>query len=417
MPQNSYNPWKMALSQLDAVADRIKLDPNIHRILRHPRRELAVALPVRMDTGDIQVFTGYRVQHNIALGPTKGGLRYHPDVTLDEVRALAMWMTWKCSVMGLPYGGGKGGVICNPKKMSIGEVERLTRRFASELVPIVGHDVDIPAPDVNTNAQTMAWFMDTISMTKGYPDPGIVTGKPIEIGGSFGRNEATARGCVFTIEKACAKLKIDLGKSKVAIQGFGNAGMNAAWMLHDLGATVVALSDSQGGVANPKGLDPRAVQKFKEKTGTLVGYPEGTKCTNDQVLETACDILIPAALENQIGATNAPRLKTRLIAEAANGPTTPEADEILSKKGVTVIPDIVANAGGVTVSYFEWVQSLQSYFWDEEEVNKKLRIAMDKAFEKVWTRAQKEKVELRKAAYMEAVSRVAAAMKLRGLFP
>jgi len=417
MPTDRLNPWEMARAQFDAAADRIELDPNVRPFLRCPRRELTVSLPVRFDDGRIEAFTGYRVQHNFALGPTKGGIRYHPDVTLDEVRALAMWMTWKCSVMGLPYGGAKGGIICDPKKMSLGEVERLTRRYASEVFAIIGRDIDIPAPDVNTDAQTMAWIMDTYSMTIGYSVPGIVTGKPIELGGSYGRNEATSRGALIAVQRLLSKTKDKLEGKRIAIQGYGNAGWNAAWLFEKAGARIVAVSDSQGGAYNKKGLNPQDVHRFKEKSGTIKGYPEGEAVTNAELLEVDCDILIPAALEEQITKRNAPRIKARIVAEAANGPTTPDADKILFGKGVTVIPDIVCNAGGVTVSYFEWVQSLQGYFWEEDEVNQKLQRVMDRAMDEVLALTQKEKCDLRTAAYIKAISRVARATQLRGLFP
>ncbi len=419
------NPYQMAVEQLNEVAKLINLDPGIHEYLKYPKREITVSIPVKMDDGSIKVFTGYRVQHNFALGPTKGGIRYHQDVTLDEVRALAMWMTWKCSVMGLPYGGAKGGVVVNPKELSKGELERLTRRFTFELVNFIGPDRDIPAPDVNTDPQVMAWIMDTYSMSVGYSAPGVVTGKPLEIGGSLGRFEATGRGCVYTVLELMNKLGMKPNEIKVAIQGFGNAGHVAAKLLHEMGAKVVAISDSSGGVFNPEGLDiPKAIEiKYPKdgKKGSVLQYldvdPKAEKISNEDLLELDVDVLIPAALEGVITDANAPRIKAKIIAEAANGPTTPEADKILWSKGTYVIPDIVANAGGVTVSYFEWVQDIQSYFWTEEEVNTKLKNVMTTAFNKVWELSKKENVDLRMAAYMIAVSRVAKAMVLRGLYP
>ncbi len=411
------NPYHMAVEQLNQVAKLINLDPSIHEYLKYPKRELTVSIPVKMDDGSTKVFIGYRVQHNYALGPTKGGIRYHQDVTLDEVRALAMWMTWKCSVMGLPYGGAKGGVVVNPKKLSEGELERLTRRFAFELVNFVGPDRDIPAPDVNTNPQVMAWFMDTYSMTVGYSVPGVITGKPIEIGGSLGRSEATGRGCVFTIVELAGKLGMDIKGARVAVQGFGNAGSVAAKLLHQMGAKVVAVSDSKGGIMNDNGLNIPEVIEWKRANKTVATYPHGSKISNEDLLELDVDILVPAALEGVITEDNAPRVKAKIIAEAANGPTTPEADKILWDKKQFVIPDIVANAGGVTVSYFEWVQDLQSYFWTEEEVNSKLKEVMTKAFNRVWELSKEKEVDLRMAAYMIAVSRVARAMQLRGIYP
>ncbi len=411
------NPWEVAQRQFDLAADRLSLDPGLRRVLREPRRELTVHFPVHMDDGSVQVFTGYRVQHNLGRGPAKGGLRYHQDVSLDEVKALAMWMTWKCAVVGIPYGGGKGGVIVDPKKLSQKELEGLTRRFATEISIIIGPEKDIPAPDVNTNAQTMAWIMDTYSMHVGYTVPGVITGKPIALGGSEGRNEATARGAVFCIVEAAAHMGLDLSKSTVAVQGFGNAGSIAARLIRNEGSTVVAVSDSTGGIHNPKGLDIDRVIAWKKEHGTVQGFPGADDVTNAEVLEVECDILIPAALENQITSRNADRIKARLVAEAANGPTTPEADEILYDRGVFLIPDILCNAGGVTVSYFEWVQDLNRDHWSETTVNAKLKEIMVQAFHETLTIARKEEVNMRTGAYLLAVQRVADATAMRGLYP
>jgi glutamate dehydrogenase (NAD(P)+) len=411
------NPWEVAQHQFDLAADRLNLDPGLRRVLREPRRELIVHFPVKMDDGNVQVFTGYRVQHNLGRGPAKGGIRYHQDVTLDEVKALAMWMTWKCAVVGIPYGGGKGGVIVDPKKLSMKEVEALTRRFTTEIEVLIGPERDIPAPDVNTNAQVMAWMMDTYSMHQGYTVPGVVTGKPISLGGSEGRNEATARGTVFCIVEAARHLGIDLPRARVAVQGFGNAGSIAARLVVEEGATVVAVSDSTGGIHNPKGLDIGRVVQWKKEHGTVQGMPGAADISNASVLEVDCDILIPAALENQITARNASKIKARLIAEAANGPTTPEADIELFRRGVFMIPDILCNAGGVTVSYFEWVQDLNRDHWSESVVNEKLKGIMVRAFDETLAIAQREECDMRTAAYLLAVQRVADATALRGLYP
>jgi glutamate dehydrogenase (NAD(P)+) len=411
------NPWQVAQQQFDLAAERLNLDSGLRRVLREPRRELIVHFPVKMDDGSVQVFTGYRVQHNLGRGPAKGGIRYHQDVSLDEVKALAMWMTWKCAVVGIPYGGGKGGVIVDPKQLSKKELEGLTRRFFTEIEVLVGPEKDIPAPDVNTNAQIMAWMMDTYSMHAGYTVPGVVTGKPISLGGSEGRNEATARGCVYTIVEAARHLDVDLTKSTVAVQGFGNAGSIAARLICEEGSTVVAVSDSTGGIHNPAGLDIAKVIAWKGEHGTVQGFPGASDISNAQVLEVECDILIPAALENQITSRNAANIKARIIAEAANGPTTPDADEILFKAGVFLIPDILCNAGGVTVSYFEWVQDLNRDHWSETVVNAKLKEIMVKAFGETLDVAVREQVNMRTAAYLLAVKRVADAMELRGLYP
>jgi glutamate dehydrogenase (NAD(P)+) len=411
------NIWAVAQAQFDHAAEKLDLDDGMRRVLRVPQRELTVNFPVTMDDGEVQVFTGHRVQHNVSRGPAKGGIRYHQDVTLDEVRALAMWMSWKCAVVNIPYGGGKGGVVVDPKKLSTREVEGLTRRFTTEISPLIGPDRDIPAPDVNTNAQTMAWIMDTYSMHHGYTIAGVVTGKPIAVGGSLGRNEATARGAVFTLQRWSAVTKSPLADARVAIQGFGNAGSIAATLLAAEDATIVAVSDSQGGIHNTSGLDPSKVNSWKQEHGTVVGFPGAETVTNREILEVDCDILVPAALENQITRHNAPNVRAKVIAEAANGPTTPEADEILHDRGVFMIPDILCNAGGVTVSYFEWVQDMQSFFWTEERINESLKEIMDRAFEAVHDMSGRHEVDMRTAAYMVAVARVAEATTLRGLYP
>jgi glutamate dehydrogenase (NAD(P)+) len=411
------NSLDVAVQQLDKVAEHINLDPSIHRRLRRPARSYIVSVPIRLDNGEVEVFEGYRVHHNTSRGPAKGGIRYHPEVTLAETTALSMWMTWKCAVVNIPYGGAKGGVACNPKILSRGELQRLTRRYTSELINVFGPRTDIPAPDVYTNPQIMSWIMDTYSMSVGYAEPGVVTGKPIAVGGSLGRNEATSRGCVFTIYSLLRRLNRKVEDQAVAVQGYGNVGYHAAKIIHDDGAKVIAASDSKGGVYNASGLDPRALMKHKEQTGTVYGYPEGDRITNEELLELDCSILIPAALENQITGRNAPRIKAEIIAEGANGPTTPEADEVLCDRGKYHLPDILANAGGVTVSYFEWVQGLERYFWTEEEVNSKMKGIMDRAFDGVWELAQKEKVNMRMASYMVAIRRVSEAMLLRGLHP
>jgi glutamate dehydrogenase (NAD(P)+) len=411
------NPWHVAQQQFDLAADKLNLDPGLRRVLREPRRELTVHFPVKMDDGSVQVFTGYRVQHNLGRGPAKGGIRYHQDVTLDEVKALAMWMTWKCAVVGIPYGGGKGGVVVDPKKLSRRELENLTRRFATEIEVLIGPERDIPAPDVNTNAQTMAWIMDTYSMHQGYTVPGVVTGKPISLGGSEGRNEATARGTVFCIVEAARHLRIDLNHATVVVQGFGNAGSIAADLMEREGATVVAVSDSAGGIHNKDGLDISRVIKWKAEHGTVAGFPGATSVTNEELLEIECDVLIPAALENQITERNAERIKAKIVAEAANGPTTPEADQALYQRGTFVIPDVLCNAGGVTVSYFEWVQDLNRDHWSELTVNQKLHDIMTRSFEQVVEMAEREQVNNRLAAYLLAVQRVADATAMRGLYP
>jgi glutamate dehydrogenase (NAD(P)+) len=411
------NPWHVAQRQFDLAAERLDLSQALRRVLREPKRELTVHFPVKMDDGTVHVFTGYRVQHNLGRGPAKGGIRYHQDVTLDEVKALAMWMTWKCAVVGIPFGGGKGGVVVDPKKLSLREIEGLTRRFTTEISVLIGPQSDIPAPDVNTNSQTMAWMMDTYSMHVGYTVPAVVTGKPIPLGGSEGRNEATAQGAVYTIIDAARDLGMDLTKARVAVQGYGNAGAIAAQLMAAQGSKIVAVSDSTGAIYKPEGFDPSSVLAWKQEHHSVVGFPGTREISNAELLEVDCDILIPAALENQITGANAGKIQARLIAEAANGPTTPEADEILYKNGKFVIPDILCNAGGVTVSYFEWVQDLERDFWTVEHVNEKLRAIMDKAFGATLEVSKKEQVNMRTAAYLLAVQRVADATSVRGLYP
>ena len=407
--------WDTALKQLDIVADQLKLDPGLRDVLRAPKRELTVHFPVRLDSGQIKIFTGYRVQHNIARGPAKGGIRYHPQVSLDDVRALAMWMTWKCAVARLPYGGAKGGVVCNPKVMSANELEHLTRRFATEMSILIGPESDIPAPDMGSNAQVMAWIMDTYSMHRWYSVPAVVTGKPIAVGGSEGRYEATGLGAALVIREAAARLGISLPGTSVAVQGFGNVGSVAALYLQDMGCRIVALSDSQGGVYREEGLDVRDAIRYKESQGQLSGFAGGI--SNAQLLELPCDILVPAAMENQITPENASRIKPKILAEAANGPVVPEADPILRANGVFLLPDILANAGGVTVSYFEWVQDLQAFFWKEGEIKAKLESVMVSSFNDVYRMAQEMATDMRMAAYMLAVRRVAEAMAARGIYP
>ena len=405
------------LQEFDIAARILNLEPGIWKILTAPKRQIIVSCPIQMDNGEIEVFTGYRVQYNITLGPAKGGIRYHPGVTLDEVKALAAWMTWKTAVVNVPFGGAKGGIICDPKRMSKSELERMTRRFASEILPIIGPDQDIPAPDVYTDSQTMAWIMDTYSMMVGHTVPGVVTGKPISIGGSLGRAEATAQGLVYVVEEACKVKKISLRGATVAIQGFGNAGATAARLLADKKAKIIALSDTRGGVTNSRGIDPIKAIRYKERSGTVVGMPGASRVSNDDLLTMKCDILVPAALENVITLQNAEAVKARIVAEAANGPTTPHADEILARRGITVLPDILANAGGVTVSYFEWVQNQEGLLWDSDEVNVRLQRIMSRAFHDMLEAMRKHHVPPRAAAMSVAVGRVAEATLVRGLFP
>lgn len=409
--------FDVAVEQFNIAADVIGLDDDMRRVLSVCRREFTVNFPVEMDDGSVQVFTGHRVHHNSGPGPTKGGIRFHQDVTVEEVKALAMWMTWKCAVVGLPYGGAKGGVTCNPKVMSQNELQNLTRRFTTEISFLIGPNRDIPAPDVNTNPQVMAWLMDTYSMHHGYSIPGVTTGKPLILGGSEGRSEATGRGTVFTIQEAAPKLGIDLSDATAVVQGFGNAGSVAARLLWDLGTKVVGVSDSTGGISNPNGLNIPDVIAHKAKTGSVVGFSEAENVSNEQLLELQCDVLVPAALEEVITQGNAANIKARLIAEAANGPTTPEADRILFDRGITVVPDILANAGGVTVSYFEWVQALQAFPWTETEVNERLHRIMTKAFHSVYDTSQRYNVHMRTAALALAIQRVADFTRIRGIYP
>lgn len=420
MPSESaaINPFETAKRQVDIVCDVIGLNGGIREMLKHPKRELTVNFPVRMDDNSYRVYTGYRVQYNMARGPTKGGIRYHPNVTLDEVRALSAWMTWKCAVVNLPYGGAKGGIICDPKHMSKGELERMTRRFATEIAPIIGPEMDIPAPDVYTDSQTMSWIMDTYSMLKGYSVPGVITGKPIALGGSEGRGEATGRGCAYVIREAAPHAGVHVKGGSVAVQGFGNAGSVAANILHDeLGAKIVAVSDSKGGIHNSSGLNPHEVEAHKAKTGSVVGFPGAKPVSNEELLELPADILIPAALENVITKKNADKIQAKVVAEAANGPTVPEADEVLYQKKVTVLPDILANAGGVTVSYFEWAQDIQGFFWTLQEVNDRLERVMVRSYAEVHKEAEARKVHNRTAAYVVAIQRVVDAIQRRGVFP
>lgn len=411
------NVYEMALHNFDLAADQLELDLDTRAMIRDPYKELPVFLRVRMDDGHIKVFQGFRVQHNSIRGPFKGGIRYHPDVTIDEVRALATWMTWKCAVVDIPFGGAKGGVACDPKTLSKRELEHLTRRYAYEILPLIGPEEDIPAPDVGTNAQIMAWIMDTYSMSKGYPVPGVVTGKPIELGGSLGRNEATGRGVVYTIGSACGLLNIEKVGAKVVVQGFGNAGTVSASLLNECECDVIAISDSSGAVFNKRGLSVPGLIQHKEKTGRVTGFSESEPITPKELLELKCDILIPAALENVIDGYNAHKIRAKIIAEAANGPVTPEADRILEREGVFIIPDILCNAGGVTVSYFEWVQDIQHFFWKAPDIYNRLEEIMNKSFKDVLHISQKQHVSMRLAANMLGIGRVAEATKLRGLYP
>jgi len=411
------NPYHMAVEQFEAAAQMLNLSEDMREVLRQPKRELAVNFPVRLDNGRIKTYTGYRVQHNVNRGPAKGGIRYGPDVTLDEVKALAMWMTWKCAVVGIPFGGAKGGVICDPKQMSSAELERLTRRYASEISIIIGPHSDIPAPDVNTNSQVMAWIMDTYSMHEGFSIPAVVTGKPLSIGGSEGRNDATATGVLFVTRRAARRLGMPMRGARVSIQGYGNAGSIAARLFHNEGCKVVAVSDTRGGIYNESGLDPAAVLRHKQERGSVIDFPKAQRVGVQDVLEVPCDILVPAATEGVLTAANADRVQARIVSEAANGPTTPQADKILFDKGTIVIPDILANAGGVTVSYFEWVQDLQSFFWGVEEITQKLEMIMNRAFAAVAEKADESHCDMRLAANMLAISRVAEATQIRGIYP
>ncbi|HLG74120.1 MAG TPA: Glu/Leu/Phe/Val dehydrogenase [Chloroflexota bacterium] len=417
MAQGQVNPYDMALQQFDRVADLLKIDPGVADILRHPQRELIVHFPVKLDDGSVQVFTGFRVHHNIARGPAKGGLRFDKAVNIDEVRALAMWMTWKCAVVNIPFGGAKGGVICDPKSMSMAELERLSRRFATEISLLMSPDRDIPAPDVNTNPQIMAWIMDTYSMHAGHSVAAVVTGKPLSVGGSAGRNEATGRGVVYMVEEAIRRQGKSMEGLTAVVQGFGNVGSVTARLLQEAGAKVVAVSDINGGVYNSNGLDIKSLIRHRQERSFVADFKDSDNITNAELFELPCDLLVPAAYENQITVLNAPCIKAKLIAEGANGPTTPEADTILFDRGITIIPDILCNAGGVTVSYFEWVQDLQEFFWDEDDINQKLRRIMVKSFDAIEEVQEHHGCDMRTAAYIVGVQRVAEAIQTRGIYP
>ncbi len=417
MSEKRQSLWAMAQQQLDRVAEIMHLDPRIHTLLRHCKRTMEVSIPVKMDDGSLNVFVGWRVHHNVARGPAKGGIRYSPTLTLDEVKGLAMLMTWKCAVVDIPYGGAKGGVVCNPAELSDDELERLTRRYTSELILLLGPEKDIPAPDLGTDERVMAWMMDTYSMNLGYSVPGVVTGKPVNIGGSRGRREAPGRSVAICVEEAAAKLGINLGNARVVLQGFGKVGSVVALLLHAIGCKIVAVSDVKGGIYNPNGLNPVRLIAHKRQTKTVSDYGDGDYVTNEELLELPCEILVPAAVEGVITEQNADKIKAKLLVEAANGPVTPEADAILKDKGVFVVPDILANAGGVVVSYFEWVQDIQQFFWTEQEVNERLRQVIKRAFGEVWGMMQERGVDMRTAAYILAVSRVAEAIRMRGIYP
>ncbi len=414
--EQEINPWEAQAARFDLAAQKLNLEEGLWKVLRYPTRELILHIPVAMDNGQLEVFTGFRVQHSIARGPSKGGIRYSPDVTLDEVRALASWMTWKCAVVNIPFGGAKGGVICDPHKMSMGELERMTRRYTAELVEFIGPEKDVPAPDVNTNEQTMAWMMDTYSMHMRQTVTAVVTGKPINIGGSRGRREATGRGILVVCDEAIRKLGLNRESTRVIVQGFGNVGSNAANLMAEAGYKVIGISEVDGGLYNKNGLDLKALLEYRQRNGAIYGFPEAEKTDATELLVTDCEILIPAATENQITSRNADRVKCRILAEGANGPTTAAADEILADKRVFVIPDILCNAGGVTTSYFEWVQDRQGYFWKESVVNEQLETIMIAAFEDVVRYAQTHGVNNRIAAYMLAIDRVAYTIRQRGIY-
>jgi glutamate dehydrogenase (NAD(P)+) len=413
----SGSAWQQALEQLDQAARIMNLDPNVHEVLRSPKRTLEVAIPIRLDDDTVKVFTGYRVHHNTSRGPSKGGIRYHPGVNLDEVKALAMWMTWKCAVVGIPYGGAKGGVVVDPKKLSLQELERLTRRYASEILPLIGPERDIPAPDMGTDEQVMAWIMDTYSMNQGYSVPGVVTGKPLSVGGSAGRRASTARGVMYVTVSTLKHLGMPVDEARVAVQGFGKVGQPVVQFLHDQGCIIVGAGDVGGAVYNPRGLSPVGLIAAHQESGTVAGYDGGEQITNEELLTLECDVVVPAALEGVITEDNAEQIDARIVVEAANGPTTTDADEILHDRGIQVVPDILANAGGVAVSYFEWVQDIQAYFWTEDEVNARLRRVMEDAYVDVLDLAEDRKVTMRQAATILGVSRVAEAHTTRGLFP
>jgi len=416
-PEAVDDPWQNAQRQFDAAADLLALEPGVRSFLREAQRQLIVNFPVKMDDGSVRMFEGYRVQHNLNRGPAKGGIRYHAGVTLGEVKALAMWMTWKCAAAGIPFGGAKGGVVVDPKLLSRAELERLTRRYAAEISVLIGPERDIPAPDVNTTPQVMAWIMDTMSMAAGYSIPAAVTGKPLAVGGSQGRNEATGRGVAVVALRACSHLGRDPRESTVAVQGFGNAGSIAARLMEADGFAIHAVSDTGGAIWSEEPLSVERVVEHKQRTGSVAGFPGTRAVSNAELLQSPVDVLVPAALENQVTAANAGRIQASLILEAANGPVTPGADEILAQRGITVVPDIVANAGGVTVSYFEWVQDLQSFFWEEKEINDRLQHIMTASFETAWEASQRLNVPLRLGAYTVAVQRVAEATTARGIYP
>jgi glutamate dehydrogenase (NAD(P)+) len=417
IPGSEMNPYDNVLKQLERTADIIGLNPDVHEILKQPKRILTVSIPIKLDNGSVKNFQGYRVQFNDARGPFKGGIRYHPNVTLDEVKALAAWMTWKCAVADIPYGGSKGGVVCDPKNMSLGEKERLTRRYTSAIVDFIGPYRDVPAPDVYTDPQTMAWILDTYSQIQGYQVPECVTGKPITLGGSEGRNNSTARGCVIAAREAAKTIGLPLRGATAAIEGYGNAGSWAAILLEELGVKIVAVSDSRGGIYNRQGLDSKKVEAFKERTGSVVGYEGTESITNNDLLELGVDVLIPAALENQITAANASRIKARIISEAANGPTTPEADRILERNKILLVPDILANSGGVVVSYLEWVQNLNRTHWAEAQVNEELERKMTIAFKNTYEKSKKLNVSMRDGALALAIERVGRAIETLGIWP
>ena len=411
------NPYQIALRQLAHVAGILGLDDSIHGILQKPKRELTVHFPVNMEAGGTRMFTGYRVQHNTSRGPAKGGLRFHPDTDIDEVRALAMWMTWKCAIVNIPFGGAKGGVVCDPKTLTRAELEDLTRRYTTEISLIIGPQSDIPAPDMGTNGQIMAWMMDTYSMHAGHTVPAVVTGKPVSIGGSEGRIDATGLGVVLITEEVLRKKNWQTAGATVAVQGFGNVGGAAARLFHARGAHVVAVSDVSGGITNPRGLDIPALVTYVAQNGSVAGFPDSEPVTNAEILETVCDVLVPAALQGQITAENAGRIRAKMVVEGANGPTTPDGDAILQDRGILLVPDVLANAGGVTVSYFEWVQDIQSFFWSEDEVNERLGRILKRSFAEVWAASETHNVDLRTAAYIVGVARVAEATLTRGIYP
>ncbi len=415
-PETEVNPWASQEARFDIAARKLNLDDGVWKVLRMPTREITLHIPVQMDDGRIEVFTGYRVQHSVARGPGKGGIRYAPDVTLDEVRALASWMTWKCAVVNIPFGGAKGGIIVDPKLLSLSELERMTRRYTAELVEFIGPERDVPAPDVNTNEQVMAWIMDTYSMHVRHTETAVVTGKPLDLGGSRGRREATGRGCMLVCDQAIRRLGLERERTRVIVQGFGNVGSNSAHLLHRAGYKVIGVDEYDGGIYNAKGLDVPALMEYRLANGTLQGFPGGEQRPKQQLLTEDCEILLPAATENQITSHNAARIRAKIVCEGANGPTTAAADEILQEQGIFIIPDILANAGGVTVSYFEWVQDRQGYFWKESEVNEQLQHVMEASFHDVVAYAERHNVNNRIAAYMLAIDRVAFSIKLRGIY-